>query len=104
MTISRCHSRKDSSMYKNKSANGSNNICGPKIKELRLQLPEKTSQRKFADLLQIQGLDLDKNAIQRIESGARFVTDIELKTIAQVLNVTCDTLLGINTTCPSQKN
>lgn len=104
MTISRCHFRKDYSMYKNKSANGSNNICGQKIKELRLQLPEKTSQRKFADLLQIQGLDLDKNAIQRIESGARFVTDIELKTIAQVLNVTCDTLLGINTTYPSPKN
>mgnify|MGYP007122205721 FL=1 len=46
-------------MYKNKSATGSNNICGPKIKELRLQLPEKTSQRKFADMLQIQGLDVD---------------------------------------------
>lgn len=28
-------------MYKNKSATDSNNICGPKIKELRLQLPEK---------------------------------------------------------------
>lgn len=84
-------------MYKNKSATGSNNICGPKIKELRLQLPEKNSQRKFADMLQIQGLDVDKNAIQRIESGARFVTDIELKIIAQVLNVSCDTLLDIHT-------
>ena len=84
-------------MYKNKSATGSNNICGPKIKELRLQLPEKNSQRKFADMLQIQGLDVDKNAIQRRESGARFVTDIELKIIAQVLNVSCDTLLDIHT-------
>ena len=80
-------------MYKNKSSNGSNNICGGKIKELRLQLPKKTSQRKFADMLQIQGLDVDKNAI---ESGARFVTDIELKAIAQILNVSCDTLLGID--------
>lgn len=83
-------------MYKNKSSNGSNNICGKKIKELRLQLPEKTSQRKFADMLQIHGLDLDKNAIQRIESGARFVTDIELKIIAQVLHVICDTLLDVD--------
>lgn len=82
-------------MYKNKSSNGSNNICGHKIKELRLQLPH-TSQRKFADMLQINGLDLDKNAIQRIESGARFVTDIELKTIASVLHVSCDTLLDID--------
>lgn len=83
-------------MYKNKSSNGSNNICGKKIKELRLQLPEKTSQRKFADMLQIHGLDLDKNAIKRIESGARFVTDIELKIIAQVLHVSCDTLLDVD--------
>ena len=83
-------------MYKNKSSNGSNNICGKKIKELRLQLPEKTSQRKFADMLQIHGLDLDKNGIQRIESGARFVTDIELKIIAQVLHVSCDTLLDVD--------
>ena len=83
-------------MYKNKSSNGSNTICGKKIKELRLQLPEKTSQRKFADMLQIHGLDLDKNAIQRIESGARFVTDIELKIIAQVLHVSCDTLLDVD--------
>lgn len=83
-------------MYKNKSSNGFNNICGEKIKELRSQLPDKTSQRKLADMLQLQGLDLDKNAIQRIESGARFVTDIELKIIAQVLQVSCDTLLDTN--------
>lgn len=44
-------------------------------------------------MLQIAGLDVDKNAIQRIESGKRFVTDIELKAIAKVLNVSyCDLL------------
>ena len=31
--------------------------------------------------------------IQRIESGARFITDIELRIIADVLNVTDDELL-----------
>ena len=83
-------------MYKNKSSIGTNNICGKKIKELRLNLPEKTSQRKFADMLQLNGLDVDKNAIQRIESGARFITDIEFKIIAQVLNVSSDELLGLD--------
>lgn len=91
-------------MYKNKSSNGSNNICGQKIKELRLQLPGSPSQRKFSEQLQIAGLDLDKNAIQRIESGKRFVTDIELKIIAQVLNVSSDTLLDINTSCLPYSN
>ena len=40
-----------------------------------------------------KGLDLDKNAIQRIESGARFVTDVELKVIAEVLGVSSGDLL-----------
>ena len=44
-------------------------------------------------MLQLAGLDLDKNAVQRIESGQRFVTDIELRTIAKVLNVAYADLL-----------
>ena len=74
-------------MYKNKADSGINNICGVRIKKIRENLPEKTSQRKLADMLQMAGLDLDKNAVQRIESGKRFVTDIELKAIAKVLAV-----------------
>ena len=80
-------------MYKNKTNSGRNNICGCKIKEIRLNLPEKTSQQKLAHMLQLAGLDIDKNAIQRIESGKRFVTDIELKAIAHVLNVRYQDLL-----------
>ena len=80
-------------MYKNKATDGSNNICGSRIKALREKMPQHPSQREFADMLQIAGLDLDKNAIQRIESGKRFVTDIELKMIAQVLHVTYVDLL-----------
>ena len=44
-------------------------------------------------MLQLSGLDVDKNAVQRIESGQRFVTDIELKAIARVLNVAVEELL-----------
>ena len=52
------------------------------------------AQRALADKMQLEGIALDKNAIQRIESGQRFVTDIELKTFAKVLGVSCDTLLS----------
>ena len=38
------------------------------------------------------GLDLDKNAIQRIENGSRFVTDVELAQIAQLLQVSMEEL------------
>ena len=81
-------------MFKNLSVDGRHNICGQNILRLRKALPEKTSQRAFAYLLQLRGLDLDKNAVQRIESGQRFVTDIELKVIASILNVTVDELVG----------
>lgn len=74
-------------MYKNKAGDGSNNICGRRIKEFREKMPTRPSQKDFSDMLQIAGLDVDKNAIQRIECGKRFVTDIELKIIARVLNV-----------------
>lgn len=80
-------------MYKNKAEGGRNNICGQRIKKVRQSLPEKTSQRKLADMLQMAGLDVDKNAVQRIECGKRFVTDIELKCIAEVLGVRYETLL-----------
>lgn len=56
-------------------------------------MPKKTSQRLLAYRLQLRGLDLDKNAVQRIESGERFVTDIELKVIANTLSVSVEDLL-----------
>ena len=80
-------------MYKNKAENGLNNISGSNIKKIRQALPGKVSQRKLADMLQMEGLDLDKNAIQRIEARKRFVTDIELTYFAKVFDVGYHTLL-----------
>ncbi len=80
-------------MYKNRAGDGRNNISGRKIKAFREALAGKPSQKALADLLQIAGLDVDKNAIQRIESGQRFVTDIELRAIAKVLKVSYEDLL-----------
>lgn len=80
-------------MFKNKSSNGKNNICGEKISILRKQHVPKMSQRILAEQLQIRGIDVDKNAVQRIESGERFVTDIELRVLAEVFGVSCDELL-----------
>jgi len=45
------------------------------------------------DRLQRSGLDVDKNAVQRIESGQRFVTDIELLHLCEVLHTPLDKLL-----------
>lgn len=80
-------------MFKNKAPGGANNISGKMIRYYRLKKSPRTSQRMLADQLQLEGLDIGKNAIQQIESGARFVTDIELKVIARVLGVAADDLL-----------
>ena len=56
-------------------------------------MPGHVSQNDLAALLQVNGLDLDKNAIQRIECGKRFITDIELKAIAKALDVAYTDLL-----------
>lgn len=79
-------------MFKNKS-DGRNNICGNNISILRKNQVSKMSQRMLADRLQLEGIDVDKNAIQRIESGQRFVTDIELLALSNIFNVTCDEIL-----------
>jgi len=80
-------------MFTNKAKDGRNNLCGEKIAKLRKQMVPKVSQRALADMLQITGLDLDKNAIQRIESGKRFVTDIELLAFSSVFGVEIGELL-----------
>ena len=79
-------------MFKNKNE-GKNNLCGERVRELRLSYPSKLSQRGLADKLQLIGIDVDKNAIQRIEAGKRFVTDIELKAFAGIFGVRIDDLL-----------
>ncbi|QIB70145.1 helix-turn-helix transcriptional regulator [Aminipila butyrica] len=80
-------------MYRTRNHNGTNNICGQKIRAFRKEQPIRYSQRMLADEMQLHGIDMDKNAIQRIESGERFVTDIELKAFAKVLGMSCDELL-----------
>lgn len=79
-------------MFKNKN-DGRNNLCGENVKRLRLEYPTKLSQRALSDKMQLCGVDVDKNAIQRIECGKRFVTDIELKALAEIFDVNVDELL-----------
>ncbi len=78
-------------MFINKTEEGLNNICGKNIAKIRKEM--NISQRALADKLQLAGLDIDKNAIQRIECGKRFVTDIELVYLSKVMNIPFNILL-----------
>lgn len=83
-------------MFNNRTTDGSivrNNIAGTKVAQLRKGL--RISQRELSDRLNTIGLDIDKNAVQRMESGQRFITDIELGYLylAKVFGVTIEELL-----------
>ena len=78
-------------MFINKTNKGTNNVCGKVLFEYRKK--HEISQRELADMLQLSGLDIDKNAIQRIECGKRFVTDIEIVAFCKAFGVTLEQLL-----------
>lgn len=78
-------------MAKILSKDGQKNLIGSQLIELRKHFS--LSQRDLADKLQLAGYNLDKNVITRIENYQRFVTDIELKGICEVLKVSSDVLI-----------
>ena len=78
-------------MFINKAKDGLNNICGKNVAHFRIKMG--LSQRELANKMQLAGIDIDKNAIQRIECGKRFVTDIEVIAFAKVYGITLEELL-----------
>lgn len=72
-------------MFKLKASNGQNNLCGRNIAKIRQA--QDLSQRQLARQMQVMGYDMDNYAIRRIETGERFVTDIEIKAFTRALKV-----------------
>lgn len=61
------------------------NIVGPQVMHLRNELG--WSQEKLASVCQIQGWDISRGVVARIEGGVRWVADFELLRLAVALNV-----------------
>ena len=72
-------------MPKPRTTSGEKNLISNRLIELRKQ--QNLSQRDLAHKLQLAGYDMDKNVITRIETNKRYVTDIELRALSQVLGV-----------------
>ena len=79
-------------MFINRSSSGKNNVCGAAVRTLRKA--RGLSQRELADDLQLMGLDINKNAIQRIEAGERFVTDIDILALSRFFDVSPNELIA----------
>lgn len=73
--------------------NGKKNISGQRIWEARIKLH--WSQKALAVRLKLEGVELERDSISRIEIGTRFVADYEIKMLAKVLNTSVTWLLGI---------
>jgi transcriptional regulator with XRE-family HTH domain len=74
--------------------NVSKNVCGPRVKEGRRIASPKLTQDQLSARLATKGITLDRSAVAKIECGLRHVADMELRYIAQVLNVNVGWLLG----------
>lgn len=81
-------------MFKVKAPDGTHNLCGKNLKRLRKAQKPPLSQRGLAKQLQLAGYDVDHHFIRRVENGQRFVTDIEIKMLCQILAVGYQDLLG----------
>lgn len=73
--------------------NGKKNISGDRIREARVV--RRLRQEDLAAQIQIEGVNMERDSISRIEIGTRFVSDFELKVFAKVLGVSALWLLGI---------
>ena len=72
--------------------NGKKNICGRNVKIARKA--NHLSQSDLAAKLQLAGVIIERDSISRIEAGTRFVTDYELKILADIFHVEIAWLLS----------
>lgn len=79
-------------MRKCSKPDGNKNWVGKRIAELRKD--RGMSQNDRAIKLQNYGVDIDKNAVQLLEHGHRYVRDMELYVIAKVFGVSMEDLFA----------
>ena len=71
---------------------GQKNISGDRIHQARTA--KRISQADLSSRMQVKGVLIEREAISKIETGDRFVTDYELMVFSDVLGVTMDWLTG----------
>ena len=59
----------------------------------RERVTRRISQERLAAKMQMRGVEIEQDAISRIESGDRLVTDYELRAFAALFEVPIESLL-----------
>ena len=71
---------------------GNRNIVGARITELRHK--QNMKQIELLSKLQLAGIEMSTPALSLLEGQKRPVSDIELKALSDIFNVSADWLLG----------
>jgi hypothetical protein len=72
----------------------SRNIIGKRVREARLRFDPPLTQDRLAGQLAKKGVQLDRVAVAKVETGLRCAFDFEVKALAAVLKVDANWLLG----------
>lgn len=70
------------------------NICGDRVRMARAIQNPPLTQEDLARKVNLEGMDMTKIIVSRIESNQRHVCDAELKMLAKVLGVSMEWLCG----------
>ena len=71
---------------------GKGNVSGDRVRELRLRA--RLSQTALAAKMQTEGAIIEQDAVSRIESGSRLVTDYELLVLTRIFHVSAPGLIS----------
>ena len=74
---------------------GDRNLVGSRVEAVRKQKGMK--QKELLAQLQVNGVDMNASGLSKLEGQIRFVTDIELVALPDILEVSVDYLLGRET-------
>lgn len=72
-------------MNKKKNTNVSLNIAGKNIKNIRTK--EKITQKDLCARMQIMGFKLSRSDISKLETGKRYINDLEIVGFSKALKV-----------------
>ena len=71
---------------------GDRNLIGARVETARKKRGMK--QKELLAQLQVNGVDMNASGLSKLEGQIRYVTDVELVALADILEVSVDYLLG----------
>ena len=89
------HARGVQKLRLRKQALGTRNLIGTRVEKKKKKKGMK--QKELLAQLQVNGVDMNASGLSKLEGQIRYVTDVELVALADILEVSVDYLLGRDT-------